>query len=230
MHKKGFTLIELLVVISIIALLMSFLIPALAEARDVAKRTVCSSNLRQIAAGSEMYTQDNGLEYMAGGDPLPSGVWLWMGRGFRGYVKPYLDNQEGRTSVLSCPGDRTAENKYEATSYAYSMSFYHSPEQINSISSVAGTWSGELEAVPQKAGSASHPSQKIMFGEWYSNHEEIESGDDGGWWCWDGARNFLFADTHVDFIRAEDLETANDELPDPNVTRNGIKGIDYTGK
>ena len=56
---KGFTLIELLVVISIIALLMSMLMPALAKVRDQAKTIVCLANLRQWGAGFEMYTSEN---------------------------------------------------------------------------------------------------------------------------------------------------------------------------
>ena len=46
--KKAFTLIELLVVIAIIALLLSIIIPALKRAEELAKKTVCKSNFRQI--------------------------------------------------------------------------------------------------------------------------------------------------------------------------------------
>ncbi|MDH4240949.1 MAG: DUF1559 domain-containing protein [Phycisphaerae bacterium] len=52
----GFTLIELLVVIAVISLLMAMLLPALDAARRMARRTVCKSNLRQIALGWQSYT------------------------------------------------------------------------------------------------------------------------------------------------------------------------------
>lgn len=54
----GFTLIELLVVVSIIALLVSILMPALGKAREQAKQVVCSSNLRQWGIALYAYVSD----------------------------------------------------------------------------------------------------------------------------------------------------------------------------
>lgn len=56
----GFTLVELLVVISIIALLLSVLMPALSRAKQQAKRTVCKSNLKQIGVAFFTYSIGNG--------------------------------------------------------------------------------------------------------------------------------------------------------------------------
>lgn len=62
--RTGFTLVELLVVISIIALLLSILMPSLGKVRRKAQSVVCGSNLRQIGIGMQLYLQDNRGTFM----------------------------------------------------------------------------------------------------------------------------------------------------------------------
>lgn len=79
--RGGFTLIELLVVISIIALLLSVLMPALSKVKMQAKAVICLSNQRQWALTFSMYTQENNDRFMDGSVPEDSPYWWEEGGG-----------------------------------------------------------------------------------------------------------------------------------------------------
>ena len=95
--KTGFTLVELLVVISIIALLMSILMPSLRKARESAKDVVCLSNLRQWGVVWSMYTGDHdgnfhGGRYRTDSDPDYRPSWIEI-------LESYYKDKK----VLLCP-------------------------------------------------------------------------------------------------------------------------------
>ncbi len=229
--RSGFTLVELLVVIAIIALLLSVLMPSLGKARAAAMQVRCAHNLKQIYLAINLYLGANEDTYPCAEDPVSTEppYWLWMGRGWRGFVEPYLDTKvnEKNPSVLWCPQDPTPKEVFESTSYAYSMAFYHSPEQIDAMSSPADTYGTPVPSVAQRSCNVGNPSGKILIAEWLSNHLRIDTDKDNGWWCWVGSRNYLFADGQVRFISAKEIREANDGLPDANLTIDGIKGTDW---
>jgi prepilin-type N-terminal cleavage/methylation domain-containing protein len=230
MRGPAFTLIELLVVIAIAAMLLSILVPSLHKARSSALRIACAHNLKQIGLCVDLYLGDNDSVYPCADDPVSTdpAYWLWMGRGWRQWLEPYVGGSTGvkNPSVLLCPEDRTDPGRYESTSYAYSMAFYHRPEQINAMSEPADTYANERvrRSIPQHRGSVARPAAKILIGEWLSNHILVE--EDQGWWCWRGARTFLLADGQVRFLKATEIRPARDKLPDANLTVNGIRGRD----
>ncbi|MCK5611370.1 type II secretion system protein, partial [Candidatus Pacearchaeota archaeon] len=67
--KKGFTLIELLVVIAIIAMLLSILMPSLSMAKEIARRVVCSTQLKALGLGVMGYANEND-------DELPFSLYM----------------------------------------------------------------------------------------------------------------------------------------------------------
>lgn len=113
--QQAFTLIELLVVISIIALLIAILLPALGQARTVAKATTCRTQLRQIGIAIVNYATDArdrvpdsvtwGLEAGISSNSMLSDV-----RGLPGALRRYLQTpiydpqaQPRTSTVLLCP-------------------------------------------------------------------------------------------------------------------------------
>ena len=94
--KSGFTLIELLVVIAIIAILASMLLPALARAKDAAKKTKCINNLKNMGLAMFMYADDYD-------DDLPRGNTIQQQRSWLFDFMPYLPEggDEGEQNNVS---------------------------------------------------------------------------------------------------------------------------------
>jgi len=60
---RGFTLVELLVVVSIIAMLISILMPSLGRAKDITRKTICQTNLKALGSAWLIYWNDNGNKH-----------------------------------------------------------------------------------------------------------------------------------------------------------------------
>jgi prepilin-type N-terminal cleavage/methylation domain-containing protein len=140
-RPRGFTLVELLVVISIIALLLAVLMPALSKAREQGRRVVCAANLKQLGTLLEFYSMDNKSSY-----PIPYSCWYMAGsKGFYsdggyygGYynptgllnLMPYLfkdgasdknQNGMGRMKIFWCPACKSNgynQFQWQGTAYA----------------------------------------------------------------------------------------------------------------
>ena len=210
---KAFTLVELLVVISIIALLMGVLVPALGKARELAKRIVCANHLRTMGTGDAMYSQvsedwhvpifynDTALDI----DPRTP-MWFQNRLFVRIVNLKGRSNEENRDGFegsmtlpkdFKCPSDRrTLDNgglHLEAGTIIQGVSYAMNMTNIRPI----GGWSLADIAYSLKTFQVVRPAEKIFFmdGQWfavYSTGAEYKRvwdvhGDKMGAWEWDAA-------------------------------------------
>lgn len=216
--NSAFTLIELLVVIAIIAILAAILFPVFAKAREKARQTTCSSNLKQIGLGFLQYEQDNdefipwclanssetvnGTTYCESGCAAgvnASGNWEQR-------IFPYVKSN----GVFACPDNPTAySSQIGDTAGAPLPQGIPSSYRMNFEIGDAQSW-----GAPMLTGSINEPANKIIV-------SEEQSGQPGmNWQDWNGTQwesnisylhtdlmNCLFVDGHVKAMLPTATET-----------------------
>ncbi len=124
--RRAFTLIELLVVIAIIAILAAILFPVFAKAREKARQSSCSSNLKQIGTAWQQYVQDYDERYgqhyrgCAGTLTMPDGTSDAGNNPWANQIYPYIKNAQ----VFKCPSSPEAFTFVGWTSYNYWWNYY----------------------------------------------------------------------------------------------------------
>lgn len=162
--KSGFTLIELLVVISIIALLLAILMPALGKVKEKAKSVVCRTRLRQAGIAILLYAQDNEDEFvmMDWEDDNNGRAKYWFYK--IGVYLNEVDSDEKLANFLRCPSGQAIKD------YRDEAIFYWSSIDYN-----IQRWdSGGTPAKPMKMSNLKQPSEFAAMFDWYYGEKGID--------------------------------------------------------
>jgi len=126
--RRGFTLIELLVVISIIALLLAILMPALARIRKEARSTVCKAHLKQWGAFFSMYTGDYNGSLPEGYRGIKNSVGDILSNFWTQATEPYYKDAP---KLLFCPSATKLESEGGRHPFSAWTYYWHGSYGIN---------------------------------------------------------------------------------------------------
>ena len=232
-EAHGFTLIELLVVISIIAVLMGIMMPALAKVRESSKRLMCASGMRQISVAVASSAVDNNDQLIVATKIMnaQSNPWIWA-------LLPYIDGDKSKVGTFErpaelwfCPSDKnpypSALTPHEQQYTSYAPGGYQIPESER-VAGIAGFGAagGYKTSQVQRASECMLMIETSYYGQVYDaenpklaifnpdlrGHHRYTSG-----FYHEGSMNLMYVDGHIAPFKGAPAEQVS--TPEPISTK-----------
>ena len=165
MNSKKFTLIELLVVIAIIAILAAMLLPALSAARESAKSSNCLSNLKTLALGMNLYSDENDGWIVAAQTKANSGGGgherICKALGYAPTAGPQMARTKNDFAVFFCPSEATGFGNYPAgfTYTHYGINSWACGQAYQDLNKLSYKDPNNTNVLPRTIGSIADPSR-----------------------------------------------------------------------
>lgn len=209
--RIGFTLIELLVVISIIALLISILLPALQTARESGRSLLCLNQLRQMAVMGNMYMTDSEgrfshhIWWHTANDAQP-GMIEWLVEDHYKFLR--------KDTLLTCPTIQGEWPAYDTYNRNRTLNYWLGYDSVEH----------RKDASPKRRAQIAQPSQMLYFtdgnldstdgapaanGKWYfdstTNGNPLRNPYRG--YYHNGANNISHVDGHAGSLTRDEMES-----------------------
>lgn len=231
---NGFTLIELLVVIAIIAILAAMLLPALAKAKEKAKRTYCVNNEHQMAICFQLYIADSAEKYPVhdgwatlGGQrpavPVISGFAAFYGGQEYETNRP-LNEYAKNVNIFHCPADKGdslspgVKSCWDAWGNSYLVEWVSDDFRVAAVTGSKGKYVAASQPI-KSSRVDKRSATKILLGDWPWQGNRSTTSPENIWHNNSGRRNeaMLFGDGHSEFYKFPDDLSANEgTAPDIN--------------